>query len=97
MTLYSRTPFDDYEEPDEKRHFIRLWLSIPTSQPLPPQWAEYWGDVRAGAVRGGVRGSAITEDFLKYEKRQAEAMGMHFTSFNPVVSREEMTKIVAAN
>ncbi|KAJ5456010.1 Taurine catabolism dioxygenase TauD/TfdA [Penicillium daleae] len=97
VTLHSRTPFEDYEEPDEKRHLMRLWLSIPSSQPLPPQWAEYWGDARAGAVRGGVRGSAITEDFLKYERRQAEAMGMSFTSFKPVVTKEEMSKIVVVN
>ncbi|KAJ5619097.1 Taurine catabolism dioxygenase TauD/TfdA [Penicillium lagena] len=97
VTLHSRTPFVDYELPDEKRHLMRLWLSIPTSQPLPPQWAEYWGDVRAGAVRGGVRGSAITDDFLKYEKRQAEAMNMPLTGFKPLVTQEEMSKIVAAN
>ncbi|KAL3455512.1 hypothetical protein BJX64DRAFT_297500 [Aspergillus heterothallicus] len=97
VTLHSRTPFEDFEAPDEKRHLMRLWLSIPSSQPLPEQWAEYWGDVRAGAVRGGVRGSAITDAFLTYEKRQAEAMGMPFSSFKPVVTKEEMGKIVAAH
>ncbi|KAL5344070.1 hypothetical protein BJX70DRAFT_7319 [Aspergillus crustosus] len=97
VTLHSRTPFEDFEIPDEKRHLMRLWLSIPSSQPLPEQWAEYWGDARAGAVRGGVRGSAITEDFLEYESRQAQALGMAFTSFKPVVTREEMESIVAAS
>ncbi|KAJ5276916.1 hypothetical protein N7524_003069 [Penicillium chrysogenum] len=95
VTLHSRTPFEDYELPDEKRHLMRLWLSIPGSQPLPPQWAEYWGDSRAGAVRGGVRGSAITEDFLRYEKRQAEIMGMPCRGFKPVVTRKEMINIVS--
>ena len=37
---------------------------------------EYFGDVRAGAVRGGVRGSAITPEFVAYEQRQAAVMGM---------------------
>ncbi|KAL3447270.1 hypothetical protein BJX65DRAFT_318300 [Aspergillus insuetus] len=97
VTLHSRTPFEDFEVPDEKRHLMRLWLSIPSSQPLPEEWAEYWGDARAGAVRGGVRGSAITEAFVRYEKRQAEALGMPFSSFNPVVTKEEMEKIVAAH
>lgn len=96
VTLHSRTPFEDYEDPNEKRHLMRLWLSVPSSQSLPPEYGEYWGDVRAGAVRGGVRGSAITEDFLAYEKRQAEAMGMAFTPFKPVLTKEEMTKVVAA-
>ncbi|KAL4885761.1 hypothetical protein BJY04DRAFT_230051 [Aspergillus karnatakaensis] len=97
VTLHSRTPFEDFEVPDEKRHLMRLWLSIPSSQPLPQEWAEYWGDARAGAVRGGVRGSAITEEFLEYERRQAKALGMAFSSFKPVATKEEMQEIVAGN
>lgn len=53
VTLHSRTPFEDFPNPGDKRHLMRLWLSVPSSQPLSPQWAEYWGDTRAGAVRGG--------------------------------------------
>lgn len=97
VTLHSRTPFEDYEQLDDKRHLMRLWLSIPISQPLPPQWAEYWGDIRAGAVRGGVRGSAITPEFLEYEKRQAEAMRMPFSTWKPMVSQDDMIKILAAH
>lgn len=94
VTLHSRTPFEDYEDPSEKRHLMRLWLSIPISQPLPPQWAEYWGDVRAGSVRGGVRGSSITAGFLDYEKRQSEAMNMPFAPWKPLVNQEDMRKIL---
>ncbi|MBO9354829.1 hypothetical protein GG851_12590 [Bordetella petrii] len=94
VTLHSRTPFEDYEEPDRKRHLLRLWLAIPGSQPLPDDWAEYYGDARGGAVRGGVRGSAITEEFLAYEKRQAAAMGMLFEPWRPRVTKEEMEAIV---
>ena len=83
VTLHSRTPFEDYDEPDEKRHLLRLWMSIPSSQPLPPAWAEYFGDVRSGAVRGGVRGSAITPEFVAYEKRQAKALGMPLKAWAP--------------
>ncbi|KAJ6454280.1 hypothetical protein DFH09DRAFT_1236399 [Mycena vulgaris] len=96
VTLHSRTPFEDHADADAKRHLMRLWMSIPTSQPLPLQWAEYWGDVRAGAVRGGVRGTAITAEFLAYEKRQAEAMKMLFAPWKPVVDQEEMRRILAA-
>ncbi|MES2183731.1 MAG: TauD/TfdA family dioxygenase [Pseudomonadota bacterium] len=85
VTLHSRTPFEDFEEPERKRHLLRLWMSIPGSQPLPPEWAEYYGDVRAGAVRGGVRGSAITPEFLAYEKRQAAAMHMPQRPWAPLV------------
>ena len=59
-------------------HLLRLWRAIPSSQHLPPDWEEYYGDVRAGSVRGGVRGSEITEAFLAYEARQAQYLGMPF-------------------
>ncbi|MCD0504920.1 TauD/TfdA family dioxygenase [Bordetella petrii] len=97
VTLHSRTPFEDYEEPDRKRHLLRLWLAIPSSQPLPDDWDEYYGDARAGAVRGGVRGSSITEEFLAYEKRQAAAMGMPFETWQPKVRKEDMEAIIAGS
>jgi hypothetical protein len=78
VTLHSRTDFEDHEERDLKRHLFRLWLAVPTSQPLPPEWQTYFGDVRAGAVRGGLAGSFMSEDFRAYEARQAEAMGMPY-------------------
>lgn len=96
VTLHSRTPFEDFEEPDLKRHLLRLWLAIPGSQPLPDDWAEYYGDVRAGAVRGGVRGSAITDAFLAYEKRQASAMNMPFETWRPTITNEQMQAAIAA-
>jgi hypothetical protein len=43
---------------------------------LPPLWNEYFGDIQAGSVRGGVRGSNITDEFLAYETRQAKRLGM---------------------
>lgn len=76
VIVHSRTNFEDYEEFDRKRHLLRLWLSVPASQPLPDDWAVYYTDVRAGTVRGGLRGSARTEAFDAYERRQAAAMGM---------------------
>jgi hypothetical protein len=83
VTLHSRTPFEDFDEPDQKRHLFRLWMSIPSSQPLPADWAQYFGDVRPGAVRGGVRGSAITPEFVEYEQRQAAAMHMPAKAWKP--------------
>lgn len=95
VTLHSRTPFEDHDEPDRKRHLFRLWLAVPGSQPLPDDWKEYYGDVRAGSVRGGVRGSAITQAFLDYEKRQAAALNMLFEPWRPQVRREDMARILA--
>lgn len=90
VTLHSRTPFEDHEDPDKKRHLLRLWLAIPQSQPLPPEWEEYYGDVRSGAVRGGVRGSAITQAVLTYEERQAKALGMLWRPWKPLVTLESL-------
>jgi hypothetical protein len=71
VTLHSRTDFEDFEERDLRRHLYRLWLSVPSSQPLPPEWAVYFGDARAGAVRGGLRGDHLTQGFIDFETRQA--------------------------
>ena len=94
VTLHSRTPFEDFDEPDRKRHLFRLWLAIPGSQPLPDAWAEYYGDARAGAVRGGVRGTAITQEFLSYERRQADTLGMQFETWKPRMLKEDMDKLL---
>jgi hypothetical protein len=45
-------------------------------------WKEYFGDVEAGSVRGGVRGSQITDEFLAYERRQAANLGMSLNQQN---------------
>jgi hypothetical protein len=78
VVIHSRTNFEDHDEPERKRHLLRLWLSIPQGQRLPPLWKEYFGDIAAGSVKGGVRGSQITEEFLAYERRQAAHLGMRF-------------------
>jgi hypothetical protein len=82
VVIHSRTNFEDHEEPERKRHLLRLWLSIPQGQRLPPLWKEYFGDVEAGSVRGGVRGSQITDEFLAYERRQAANLGMSLNQHN---------------
>lgn len=53
ITYHSRTSFEDYEEEDRRRHLLRMWLSVPNSRPLSPLMAEFYRDVRPGAVRGG--------------------------------------------
>ena len=53
VTLHARTDFEDYAEPDRKRHLFRLWLSVPNSRPLSPLMAGVYRDVRPGVLRGG--------------------------------------------
>ena len=62
--LHDRTAFEDYPEPDRKRHLLRLWLAPLTARPLPQVFAERYGSVTPGR-RGGVvvPGSAPTIPF----------------------------------
>ena len=40
VTLHSRKSFEDWSEPERKRHLFRLWLSTKGARPLPPEVAE---------------------------------------------------------
>jgi hypothetical protein len=55
-TYHSRTEFEDFAEPDRRRHLLRLWLSVPNSRPLPEGWSTIYTDRSPGAVRGGFTG-----------------------------------------
>src|SRR5689334_22090449 len=59
--LHDRTAFEDYAEPDRKRHLLRLWLAPLQARPLPEVFAERFGSITPGH-RGGVvvPGSAPT-------------------------------------
>ncbi|HEY0761179.1 MAG TPA: TauD/TfdA family dioxygenase [Pyrinomonadaceae bacterium] len=51
--LHDRTAFEDYPEPERKRHLLRLWLAPPSARPLPEVYAERFGSITPGD-RGGV-------------------------------------------
>lgn len=51
--LHDRTAFEDWPEPERKRHLLRLWLAVPGARPLPPIYAERFGKVDIGD-RGGI-------------------------------------------
>jgi len=51
--LHDRTAFEDWPEPERKRHLLRLWLAPASARPLPPVFAERYGSVVPGQ-RGGV-------------------------------------------
>jgi hypothetical protein len=52
--LHDRTAFEDWPEPDRKRHLLRLWLAPSNARSLPPIFAERYGRITPGD-RGGVR------------------------------------------
>ncbi|MGE4241786.1 TauD/TfdA family dioxygenase [Ramlibacter sp.] len=76
VTIHSRTAFEDWPEPERRRHLIRFWLSLPQGQAMPEGWLEGYKSVEPGTVRGGLRGSHVTPEFLEYEQRQAAVCGM---------------------
>jgi len=53
--LHDRTGFVDWPEPGQRRHLMRLWLSIDGDRPLPACFKE-----RYGAIEIGNRGGIIT-------------------------------------
>ena len=52
--LHDRTAFEDWPEPERKRHLLRLWLCPPDGRPLPEVFSQRWGSIKVGD-RGGIR------------------------------------------
>jgi hypothetical protein len=59
--LHDRTAFEDWPEPERRRHLLRLWLAPERVRPLPNVYAQRYGSVKPGD-RGGVvvRGTSLT-------------------------------------
>jgi hypothetical protein len=51
--LHARSAYEDWPEPERRRHLLRLWLCPPDARPLPPVFAEVYGRVTVGD-RGGI-------------------------------------------
>ena len=58
--LHSRTAYEDFDEPEKKRHLVRLWLAAHRGRPLPPGFAERYGPLDGGTPRGGIRVPGVT-------------------------------------
>lgn len=58
--LHDRTGFEDWPEPERRRHLLRLWLAAKGARPLPEIFAQRYGQVTIGD-RGGiiVRGTRL--------------------------------------
>ena len=53
VTLHTRRAYEDWPDPERKRHLLRLWLDDPASRPLPK-------DLREGRQGRGVRLDGVT-------------------------------------
>jgi Taurine catabolism dioxygenase TauD, TfdA family len=51
--MHDRTAFVDWPDPAERRHLLRLWLSLPGDRPLPECFKERYGSIEIGD-RGGI-------------------------------------------
>lgn len=52
--LHARGAYRDHGNPARRRHLLRLWLSAHDGRPLPDFFAERWGKIEVGSVRGGI-------------------------------------------
>ncbi len=51
--MHDRLGFEDWLEPERRRHLLRLWLAADGARPLPEAFAQRFGSVTVGD-RGGV-------------------------------------------
>jgi hypothetical protein len=63
--LHDRTAFEDWPEPERKRHLLRLWLAPQRAMPLPEVFAERYGSVvpgdRGGVIPRRIRAAVVLE------------------------------------
>ncbi|MFB5283194.1 TauD/TfdA family dioxygenase [Peribacillus sp. Hz7] len=52
--LHSRTIYEDYEEPNRKRHLLRLWLTMPNGREISPDFAMFFDEKTGKPGRGGI-------------------------------------------
>jgi len=51
--FHGRAAYEDWPEEGRRRHLLRLWICPPDGPPLPPAYAERYGDITPGN-RGGI-------------------------------------------
>ena len=50
--MHSRTAYEDWDEPEKKRHLLRLWLGCPGGPAVPDAYVEFQGLTDAGRPAG---------------------------------------------
>ena len=51
-TLHARTEYEDWPEPERRRHLLRLWLAVPEGWPLPSAYFDRYEADSHGRPRG---------------------------------------------
>ena len=52
--LHDRRGFEDWPDPERRRHLLRLWLTVPGDRPLPDCFVQRFGTTTIGD-RGGIQ------------------------------------------
>lgn len=52
VVLHGRTAYEDYDDLAQKRHMLRLWLSVPDARPLPEAFNAMYGSLEPGRRTG---------------------------------------------
>jgi hypothetical protein len=82
VLVHSRTHFEDFDEPERKRHLLRLWLSVPNGRPLCDGLRDVYKSVERNSVRGGFKGRQVGPELRAYQARAAAALGMQDTPYS---------------
>ena len=65
--LHSRTKYVDWDEPERKRHLLRLWLGCPGGPAVPEPYVEFQGLTGEGRPRGTLCPGAVLNSPLEAE------------------------------
>ena len=74
--FHSRTAYEDYADADKKRLLYRLWIAPKKSPRLPQSWNEFYGEIGANMVRGGIKGHHFDEQCKKFDDDHARKLKM---------------------
>jgi hypothetical protein len=81
VVIHSRTHYEDFEAPEQKRHLLRLWLAVPGGRPLTEGLLAAYKSVAPGTVRGGFKGRGVTPEMRAWQARAAASLGMRDTPY----------------
>ena len=56
VIFHTRRAFEDYDQPERKRHLLRLWLKAKDGRPLPNAYYERHGALDTVDRPGGIIG-----------------------------------------
>ena len=53
--MHSRTAYEDFPEPERRRHLLRLWLACEDGPPLPEVYLRAWQGSTGKGRPAGIR------------------------------------------